>query len=153
MHKVLLERAEVHAASRARAGIEQPNLVLLSLKNMVKLCGSQTNAAKVISSFHGIKKTQGTISKALNGNGDVPLICNELRVAIGSLLLVDVHPRAMRDMANKFGVIPIYQDFLSHKGRVVLFSGCYIVQGETYLALTDETGNEYNVPLHEVEVY
>lgn len=154
MHNELLARAKKHAESRVRMGGDQPKLVKHSLELLINEIGSQKNAAKLISDFYGIRKSQGTISKARNGAGDVVLVCNELRCAIGTLRLRDFPTEAKAALTHRFDMLPTYHDFFKHNGESVIYAGCSTKKGLTYMTLYrlgDKT--PYDAPMNEVEAF
>ncbi|UTZ44553.1 hypothetical protein [Vibrio campbellii] len=147
---IILEKAKRRAASRKRIGYEYKILTKLSLRMLIDECGGQANAAEIISCFYGIKKWQGTISKALRKG--CTLTHYELRVAVDFLSFRQHAAEVMHIVMAHFGSFPVYHDILKHQDRYVIYVDSIIVTGICCLVVVNQEGKTETIPLEELEM-
>ncbi len=146
----ILEKAREVESQHNRIGEHYQTLSKVSLKLLVKECGGQSNAAEIIRCFYGIKKCQGTISKALQGGSSATR--HELRIAIDCLLPKDYPVQVTRQVLAHLGSFPRYHDIFKCQDRYVLYADCVMVAGCCHMVVINQSGDTETVKLTDLEV-
>lgn len=147
---IILEKARERQAQRNRLGELYPELSKLSLQLLIKECGGQTNAAEIIRCFYGIRKCQGTISKAVHG--DSSQTRQELRIAIDFLSFKEHAAEVVRQVVSHFGSFPVYHDILKYQDRYVLYVDSIMVAGVCHVVVINQKSETETLRLVDVEV-
>ncbi|HCG7330539.1 hypothetical protein P3551_23010 [Vibrio parahaemolyticus] len=147
---IILEKAKQRAASRKRIGEEYKALTRLSFNMLIDECGGQSNAAEIISCFYGIKKWQGTVSKARKRN--CGRTRHELRIAVDFLSFRQHAAEVMHIVMAHFGNFPVYHDILKHRDRCVIYVDSIMISGVCSVVVVNQEGKTETLPLAEMEV-
>lgn len=146
----LLAIAKEREASRERMAQYYDKLSNESLLLLIDECGGQKKAAEIISRFLGVKKSQGTLSKAVKKN-DVKTHY-ALKVIIDQMTSSPNSAVAMGGLVSKFKIRPIYHDILKTSDGVCgLYVDCRMINKKTIVTLM-VNGEERYYSLDDVRI-